>query len=182
MTVKRTVFLVICIAYVKRQNRFEHKTGCAVRSQKDLTMRLLAAITVLLFVTGPSLAQKSDGARLKELEASTQPPQQTDLDTFKIASAHRERAESMREKTNGLWQSWLVSICEGCGPERQPYFKRSPTQVSEKAAPKPTVVQNKSNDTPKIAAIQPQKRSLIVTVASDLSDSSIDQIRRAPSQ
>jgi hypothetical protein len=145
-------------------------------------MRLIATATVLIFVTGSSLAQESDGARLNELEASTKPAQQTDLDTFKIASAHREKAESMREKTNGLWQSWLVSICEGCGPERQPYFKRSPTQVSEKAAPKPAILQNKSNDTPKITAIQPQKRSRIVTVASDLSDSSIDQIRRAPSQ
>ncbi|WP_264045106.1 hypothetical protein [Methylobacterium flocculans] len=145
-------------------------------------MRLLSAATVLIFVTGPSLAQESDGARVNELEASTKLTQQLDLDTFKIASVHRERAESMREKTNGLWQSWLVSICEGCGPERQPYFKRSPTQVSEKAAPKPAVVQSKSNDMPKIAAIQLQKRSRVITVASDLSDSSIDQIRRAPSQ
>jgi len=145
-------------------------------------MRLLTVATVLIFVTAPSLAQEADGARLKELEASTKTPQQTDLDTFKIASAHRERADSMREKTNGLWQSWLVSICEGCGPERQPYFKRSSAQVSEKAAPKSVVVDNKPTSVPKTAASQPQKRLSVITVASDLSDSSIDQIRRAPSQ
>ena len=145
-------------------------------------MRLLAAAATLIFVMGPSFAQDDNNARLEELEASTKPSQQTDLDTFKLASAHREKAESMREKTNGLWQSRLVSICEGCGAERQPYFKRRSSQVSEKAAPKPAIVRGKSNDTPKIAAIQPQKRSRVITVASDLSDSSIDQIRRAPSQ
>jgi hypothetical protein len=145
-------------------------------------MRLLVAATSLIFVTSSLYAQEFDGARLKELEASTTPRQQTDLDTYKIASAHRERADSMREKTNGLWQSWLVSICEGCGPERQPYFRRGPTQFSGKAAPKPAVGQNKSSSVPKTAAIQPQKRSSVITVASDLSDSNIDQIRRAPSQ
>jgi hypothetical protein len=68
-------------------------------------MRLLAPAAALLFVMRPSFAQDSDNTRLRELEASAKPMQQTDLDTFKLAFAHRERAESMREKTNGLWKS-----------------------------------------------------------------------------
>ena len=106
-------------------------------------MRLLAAAATLMFVMGPSFAQDDNNARLEELEASTKTPEQTDLDTFKLASAHREKAGSMREKTNGLWQSWLVSICEGCGPERQPYFKRSYSQISDKSAAKSVAVQKK---------------------------------------
>jgi hypothetical protein len=145
-------------------------------------MGSLSAAAILICVMGPSFAQEADNARLKELEASAKPMQQTDLDTFELASAHRERAESMREKTNGLWQSWLVSICEGCGPERQPYFKRRPTQISEKATSKPDVAQNKPSDMPKTRATQTHRRSSVITIASDLSDSNIDQIRRAPSQ
>ena len=29
----------------------------------------------------------------------------------------------MRQKTNGLWQSWVVSICEGCD-DQKPYGTR----------------------------------------------------------
>jgi hypothetical protein len=61
--------------------------------------------------------QKRD-VRLDELRAGAEPKKQSDLNTFELASAHRERAESAQEKTNGLWQSWLVSVCEGCGDQR----------------------------------------------------------------
>lgn len=47
-----------------------------------------------------------------------EPRRQSDLDTVALASAHRERAESVQEKTNGLWQSWLVSVCDGCGDQK----------------------------------------------------------------
>jgi hypothetical protein len=49
---------------------------------------------------------------------SVAPQQQSDLDTVALASAHRERANSVREKTSGLWQSWLVSVCEACGDQK----------------------------------------------------------------
>jgi hypothetical protein len=52
-----------------------------------------------------------------------QPEKQSDLDTVALASAHREQAVSTQEKTNGLWQSWLVSVCEGCG-DQKPYRRR----------------------------------------------------------
>ncbi|SEG71628.1 hypothetical protein SAMN04488144_15310 [Methylobacterium sp. 190mf] len=64
-----------------------------------------------------ALLQKPD-VRLDELRAAAEPKKQSDLNTFELASAHRERAESAQEKTNGLWQSWLVSVCEGCADQR----------------------------------------------------------------
>lgn len=145
-------------------------------------MRLPMILSGLIFVIIPAFAQDVDVARLKELEAASKPRQQTDLDTFKLASAHRERADSMREKTNGLWQSWLVSICEGCGPERKPYFKRDASQFSTKAVSNAVADQGRSLDIAKIAAAPSQKRKSIVTIAADLSDSNIDQIRRTPNQ
>ena len=112
--------------------------------------------------------------------------QQADLDTFQLASAHRERAESMREKTNGLWQSWLVSVCEGCGPERTPYFKRH-SQLSQKApakaAPTATVQQSAPKVAePKTVASRTAARRSVASIYEDLSDSRIDQIRRTPQQ
>ncbi|MGW8788694.1 hypothetical protein [Heyndrickxia sporothermodurans] len=62
-------------------------------------------------------SQKPD-VRLDELRAAAEPKKQSDLNTVELASAHRERAESAQEKTNGLWQSWLVSVCQGCGDQR----------------------------------------------------------------
>lgn len=145
-------------------------------------MRFSMIVIGLIFVINPVFAQDMDVARLKELEAASKPPQQTDLDTFKLASAHRERADSMREKTNGLWQSWLVSICEGCGPERKPYFKRDASQFSEKAAPNAVADRGKSSDMGKVAVARPQKRNSVITIAADLSDNNIDQIRKTPNQ
>ena len=56
--------------------------------------------------------------QLDELRAAGEPKKQSDLDTVALASANRERAESAQEKTNGLWQSWLVSVCDGCGDQK----------------------------------------------------------------
>ena len=147
-------------------------------------MRSAIIIAVLTCVAGPALAQSNDDARLNELQAAPEPAQQKDLDTFKLASAHRERAESQREKTNGLWQSWLVSICEGCGPERQPYFKRDRSQVTGKVAPNTVAVQKPAADAPKAAAAaaKPQKPKAAASLLANLSDHDVDQIRRMPRQ
>ena len=57
--------------------------------------------------------------QLDELQTAAKPKQQSDLDTVALASAHREQAKSIEEKTNGLWQSWLGSVCDGCGNQKQ---------------------------------------------------------------
>lgn len=54
-------------------------------------------------------------AKLNELRALPIPKQQHDLDTMKIVSVKRELSSSTEERTSGLWQSWLVSVCNGCG-------------------------------------------------------------------
>ncbi|TXN01546.1 hypothetical protein FV242_18245 [Methylobacterium sp. WL64] len=56
--------------------------------------------------------------QLDELRTATEPRQQSGLDTFALASAHREQAKSAAEKTDGLWQSWVVSVCKGCGDQK----------------------------------------------------------------
>ena len=134
----------------------------------------------------PPLRVESDAVQKPQAKPEPEVKKQTDLDTFQLASAHREQAESMREKTNGLWQSWLVSICEGCGPERTPYFKRrtqlgqktpelaSPALASQHAAPK-TVYS-------KTVASRAAPNRKVASIYEDLSDSRIDQIRRAPAQ
>jgi hypothetical protein len=63
------------------------------------------------------LPEKRD-VQLDELHTPSEPKKQADLDTVALASAHRERAESQQERTNGLWQSWLVSVCDGCGDQK----------------------------------------------------------------
>ena len=145
-------------------------------------MRLALVIAALVCVAGPALAQSNNDATLNELQAAAKPAQQKDLDTFKLASAHRERAESMREKTNGLWQPWLVSICEGCGPERQPYSTRPWSLVSEKAAPNAVAVQKPTTEAPKAAAVKPQKSRGATSLLANLSDRDVHQIRRMPRQ
>ncbi|KAB1075403.1 hypothetical protein [Methylobacterium soli] len=94
-------------------------------------MRLFFISATVICLGGPALAQSHgdalvdpdrETARLNELRATSPPKQAQDLDTLQLASAHRERAASVQEKTNGLWQSWLVSICEGCG-DTPPHHK-----------------------------------------------------------
>lgn len=135
---------------------------------------------------GPPIHVESDAVQKPEAKPEPEIRKQTDLDTFQLASAHREQAESMREKTNGLWQSWLVSICEGCGPERTPYFKRR-TQLgqnsSEKAAPVVASQQAAPKAVePKAVASHATSRRNVASIYEDLSDSRIDQIRRTPAQ
>lgn len=69
-------------------------------------------------VPTPAGPPEKRDVRLDELRTATEPKKQSDLDTFALASAHREQAESADERTNGLWQSWLVSVCDGCGDQK----------------------------------------------------------------
>ena len=55
--------------------------------------------------------------QLEEFRTATEPRQQSELDTFALASAHREQAKSAAEKTDVVWQSWVVSVCKGCGDQ-----------------------------------------------------------------
>ncbi|TXM94344.1 hypothetical protein FV223_04960 [Methylobacterium sp. WL116] len=71
-----------------------------------------------LTVAAPTGTLEKPNVRLDELRTATAPTQQSDLDTVTLASAHREQAKSVEEKTNGLWQSWVVSVCKGCGDQK----------------------------------------------------------------
>ena len=68
--------------------------------------------------TSTAGATERRNIQLDELRTATEPRQQSDLDTLALASAHRERAQSTDEKTDGLWQSWVVSVCKGCGDQK----------------------------------------------------------------
>ena len=87
-------------------------------------MRLIITAFACVCSSAAALAQPVDAAlpdktsndvQLNELRTAPTPKQVNDLDTLQLASAHRDRAASVDEKTNGLWQSWTTSICEGCG-------------------------------------------------------------------
>jgi hypothetical protein len=66
----------------------------------------------------PGTPPDKHDVQLDELRTASEPQKQSDLDTVALASAHRERAASAQERTNGLWQSWLVSVCDGCGDQK----------------------------------------------------------------
>jgi hypothetical protein len=66
----------------------------------------------------PANSPERRDVQLDELRTATEPKKQADLDTVALASAHREHAKSVEEKTNGLWQSWVVSVCDGCGDQK----------------------------------------------------------------
>lgn len=92
--------------------------------RREVVMRIWICAFILTGLTAPVSAQTTPPARLgegrgdlllNELRSAPRPKPATDIDTLRLASAQRERATSVEERTNGLWQSWLVSICEGCG-------------------------------------------------------------------
>ncbi|MCJ2093936.1 MULTISPECIES: hypothetical protein [unclassified Methylobacterium] len=117
---------------------------------------------------------KSD-VTLDELRTLATPRQQSDLDTLPLASAHREQARSAQEKTDGLWQSWLVSVCDGCGdqkPARALRLEDWPNREAAATAP----ADRRSPPTRVRAADIPPHRSL----AADLSPENITGIRRMP--
>ena len=130
--------------------------------------------------SAPARAPEKRDMRLDELRTAVEPKPQSDLDTVALASAHREQAVSEREKTNGLWQSWLVAICDGCGdqkPARSLKLEDWPNRegpattgsLSHRAAH-----ETAHHDTKRIAA--PPHSSL----EADLSPKNLDSIRRMP--
>ncbi|WP_267356209.1 MULTISPECIES: hypothetical protein [unclassified Methylobacterium] len=111
---------------------------------------------------------------------SVAPQQQSDLDTVALASAHRERADSVREKTAGLWQSWLVSVCEGCGdqkPTRALSVEDWPSRYG------PATTGSIANKTVSVAARPDAKAAAPrphASLEADLSPDNIGSIRRMP--
>lgn len=89
-----------------------------------ITVRICSGCIPSSAATGSSAAGVAAGTQdrsdvdFSAFKRAADDRKQSDLDTFVLASAHRERAESMQEKTNGLWQSWVVSVCDGCGDQK----------------------------------------------------------------
>lgn len=120
---------------------------------------------------------KVHNADLDALAALPKPKQRTDLDTYKLASAHRERAETMQEKTDGLWQSWIVSICEGCGPQMLSYKQRAlDAGMKREAATSERPASAEVRSRPVI--VQRPTRPKIARIYADLSAEGLDRIRR----
>ena len=92
------------------------------------------------------------------------PRRADNLNTIELASAHRERARSVEEKTSGLWQSWLVSICDGCVslPPAKQHVQAVARRDAELASRRPS--------------LHTEKRS----AQTDLSNRSLDAIRSMP--
>ena len=149
-------------------------------------MRLLSAVSIALLVVGGSAyAQDADMTKLEELRTTGRPRQQGDLDTVKLASAHREQAQSIDEKTDGLFQSWLVSICQGCGVDVQPRARAERAEdAPRRSVPMTTGAVDPGAGKPEGAkpAAAPDRRSAHTTVAADLSPGTVSALRRMPRQ
>lgn len=117
--------------------------------------------------------------RLEELRALAPPPQQPDLNTVDLASAHRERARSVEEKTDGLWQSWLVSVCEGCGDQRPARSLRY-EEWPDRGAPLTTGSFRKGTSEGRSAPPQGTRTAPVSfgSLEADLSPENVDAIRR----
>lgn len=76
------------------------------------------ALCVGLMLTCDSftaVAQSASGSALEQLRALPKPKGQVDLDTTRLVSVERTMSASVEERTSGLWQSWRVAVCQGCG-------------------------------------------------------------------
>jgi hypothetical protein len=120
----------------------------------------------------PPAAPDRDAVKLDELRTMAAPSQQSDLNTVDLASAHREKARSMEDKTDGLWQSWLVSVCDGCG-DQKPVRSLRYEEWPDRHAPLTTGSLGKA---PNGASARPPHKSL----EADLSPDNVDSIRRMP--
>ena len=151
-------------------------------------MRLIVTAFAIVCFSAAALAQPADRAlpdktsndvQLNELRTAPTPKQVDDLDTMQLASAHRERAVSMDEKTNGLWQSWTTSVCRGCGntPPYQDTVRNDFTNRKGLAGLNAEAGPGKQQRSA-LQKVQPEpsKRNLYT----DLSNENIDQIRRMP--
>lgn len=142
-------------------------------------MRLIVSIALLSLASSLVIAQTQDDTRLNELRTAPEPKQQKDLDTLQLASAHRERSESVQERTNGLWQSWTTSICEGCGGT--PSYRKT---IQDDFANR----KGNAGLSPGAPAVSPEQAARRAVpperysrqIYTDLSSENIDQIRRMP--
>lgn len=143
-----------------------------------------------IFFAGPVFAEPQGSApynpndnetKLNELRAAAQPKRQIDIDTLQLASAHRERAASVEEKTNGLWQSWTTSICEGCGDT--PSYRKT---VTDDFSNRRSAYLEGTGSTATIEVpARPRlgdKEKYARRLYTDLSPETVGQIRRMPSQ
>jgi hypothetical protein len=121
---------------------------------------------------GPAPVKRD--VQLDELRTLAKAPQQSDLDTLPLASAHREQARSAQEKTDGLWQSWLVSVCDGCGDQKPARALRLEDWPNRQAAA--VAVEHRPPATRMRTADTAPRRSL----AADLSPENVTHIRRMP--
>jgi hypothetical protein len=128
---------------------------------------------------GQDLSEKR-GTKLDELRTMAPPQQQSDLNTVELASAHRERARSMQEKTNGLWQSWLVSVCEGCGDQKAVRSLQYEEWPDRNAPLSTGTVKKISAEKPPQATSAPVTRRPQGTLEANLSPDNVDSIRRMP--
>lgn len=136
-------------------------------------------------IAGAGLPERRD-ARPDEPRAAAEPKQQPDLDTLALASAHREQAKSMEEKTNGLWQSWVVSVCEGCGDQKParaltlqdwPNRDVSMTTGSVEHGPAPGTARPAGAKDARRADVHPRG-----SLEADLSPANLNSIRRMPQE
>lgn len=152
-------------------------------------MRLIITAFACVYCIAAALAQPVDAplsdktsndVKLNELRTAPIPKQVGDLDTLQLASAHRDRAASVDVKTNGLWQSWTTSICEGCRntPPYQDTVRNDFTNRKGLAGLNAEAGPGKPQANPQRSQPQPSKWSLYT----DLSNENIDQIRRMPGQ
>ena len=98
-------------------------------------MRSLPAIAATLLISiAPASAQEvNPQAMLDRLHSAPRPDGQKDLDTRALASAQRAKADSVTERTNGLWQSWVVAICQGCGVKERQYAAEDDRALEDRA-------------------------------------------------
>lgn len=121
--------------------------------------------------------------QLDELRTAAEPQKQSDLDTVALASAHREQAKSVEEKTNGLWQSWLVSVCDGCGDQKPAKALKLEDWPNRNVPMTTGSVDQKAPSTK--AHHSEAKRAEVHhhgSLEADLSPENVDLIRRMPPQ
>ncbi len=125
--------------------------------------------------------QKTRDVRLDELRMTAEPQRQTDLDTVALASAPREQAKSMEEKTTGLWRSWLTSVCDGCGDQKPAKaLKPEDWPMRDKLATTGSVDHKSAQDKVQPDAIKRVRFRSRDSLAADLSPENIGTIRRMP--
>jgi len=121
--------------------------------------------------------------QLDELRTASEPKTQSDLDTVALASAHREQAKSADERTNGLWQSWVVSVCAGCG-DQKPARALKLEDWPNREAPITTgsVGQKPSPGKARPAEVRKAEARPHGSLEADLSPETLNSIRQMPQQ